>query len=109
MLGLSIYSYIDGGDVQFYKMQKTLAKKMDILDWIQGSFVDKIVQGGGNPLGRARRMNPQEFSMRDIVIVSEPLVVLHSGNPSRIAGSDVEEVEVKQEEEEKEGGTSSTK
>ena len=47
--------------------------------------------------------------MRDIVIVSEPLVVLHSGNPSRIAGSDVEEVEVKQEEEEKEGGTGSTK
>ena len=49
MLGLSIYSYIDDGDVQFYKMQKTLAKKMDILDWIQGELCRQNRPGQWKP------------------------------------------------------------
>ena len=45
MLGLNIYSYIEDGDLQFYRTQKSLAKNMDILDWIPGSYVNEVVQG----------------------------------------------------------------
>ena len=105
MLGLNIYSYIEDGDLQFYRTQKSLAKKMDILDWILGSYVDEVVQGGENPLDRARRINPEEMAMRATTQVPEPLVELHPGNPSRTAGGEVEEEEEEEEheEEEKEG------
>ena len=79
MLGLNIYSYIEDGDLQFYKTQKSLAKKMDILDWIPGSYVDEVVQGGENPLDRTRQINPEEMAMRATTQVPEPLVGLHSG------------------------------
>ena len=32
MSGLNIYSYVEDVDVQFYRTQKSLAKRMDILD-----------------------------------------------------------------------------
>ena len=102
MLGLNIYSYIEDGDLQFYKTQKSLAKKMDILDWIPGSYVDEVVQGGENPLDRARRINPEEMAMRATTQVPEPLVELHPGNPSRTAGGEVEEEEDEEEEHEEE-------
>ena len=50
MLELNIYSYIEDGDFQFYRWQRSLAKKMDILDWIRGSYLNKIVERGENPM-----------------------------------------------------------
>ena len=64
MFGLNIYSYVEDADVQFYRTQKSLAKRMDILDWIPGSYVGKIVQRGENPLDMARRIDLEEFAMR---------------------------------------------
>ena len=55
---------------------------MDILDWIPGSYVEEIVQGGENPLDMARRVNPEEIAMRAPVGVPKPLVGLHPGNSS---------------------------
>ena len=43
ILGLNIYPYVEDKDVQFYKAQKVLAKKMDILDWIPGAFEKEFV------------------------------------------------------------------
>src|SRR5450631_2225946 len=106
MSGLYIYSYIEDGDLPFYRAQKSLAKKMDILDWIPGSYVDEVVQGGENPLDRARRINPEEMTVRATNQMPEPLVGLHPGNPSGTAGGEVEEEEEEgeeHEEEEKEG------
>lgn len=104
MFGWNIYSYIEDGDLQYYKTQKSLAKKMDILDWIPGSYVDEIVQRGENPLDKARRINPEEMAMRATTQIPEPLVGLHPGNPSRIASGEVEEEEEEEQEEEvKEG------
>jgi hypothetical protein len=82
MSGLNIYSFVDESDIQFYKTQRSLAKKMDILDWIPGSYVEEIVQGGENPLDMARRINPEEFAFRAPVQMPEPLIELHPGNPA---------------------------
>ena len=60
MSGLNIYSYVEDADVQFYRTQKSLAKRMDILDWIPRSYVDEIVQGARIRLiwrGESTRMN----------------------------------------------------
>ena len=43
MPGLNIYSYVKDVVDQFYKTQKSLAKIMDILDWIPGSYINEIV------------------------------------------------------------------
>ena len=101
MSGLNIYSYVEDADVQFYRTQKSLAKRMDILDWIPGSYVEEIVEGGENPLDMARRINPGEFVMRAPVQLPEPLIELHPGNPSVGAGGEVGEEEEEEEEEEK--------
>ena len=90
---LNIYSYVEDADVQFYRTQKSLAKRMDILDWIPGSYVEEIVQGGKNPLDMARRINPEEFAMWALVQLPEPLIELHPGNPSVTRGGEVGEEE----------------
>ena len=100
MSGLNIYSYVEDADVQFYRTQKALAKRMDILDWIPGSYVEEIVEGGENPLDIARRIDPGEFVMRAPVQLPEPLIELHPGNPSVGAGGEVGEEEEEEEEEE---------
>ena len=94
---MNIYSFIEDGDLQFYRTKKSLAKKMDILDWIPGSYVDKVVQGGENPLDRARRIDPEQMAMRATTQVPKPLVELHPGNPSRTTGGEVEEEEEEEE------------
>ena len=103
MCGLNIYSYVEDADVQFYRTQKALAKRMDILDWIPGSYVEEIVEGGKSPLDMARRINPGEFAMPPPVQLPEPLIGLHPGNPSMGAGGEVaEEGEEEEEDEEAE-------
>ena len=100
MLGLKVYSYIEDNDLQFYKTQKAIAKRMDILDWIPGSYVEEIVEGGENPMDMARRVNPEEFVQRAPVGSPEPLVGLHPGTSSRGPADDVEEEEEQEEQEE---------
>ena len=63
MLGLKVYNYVDLNDIKFYRAQKLLAKKMDVLDWISGSYAEEIVEGGESPEDRARRVNPAELAM----------------------------------------------
>lgn len=46
MLGLNIYSYVEDDDIKFYKAQKPIARKMDVLDWIPGAFAQEYVMGG---------------------------------------------------------------
>ena len=101
MLGLNIYSYIEDGDVQFYRTQKALAKKMDILDWIPGSYAEEVVQGGESPLDIARRINYEDMAMTTVFANPQPLLVVHPGNPSATAGGEVDE-EMHEEEEEHE-------
>jgi hypothetical protein len=101
MIGLNIYSFVDKTDIKFYKTQRFLAKKMDILDWIPGSYVEEIVQGGENPLDMARRMNPQEFVMQAPLQMPEPLIELHPGNPALTAGVELGKEEEEEEEEER--------
>jgi hypothetical protein len=103
MLGLNIYSYIEDNDFQFYKTQKALAKKMDVLDWLPGSYEEEIVQGGESPLDRVRRNIADEAVQRPQPVVPEPLVGVHPGNPSR--GPNDEEAEDMEEMEEEEEGT----
>ena len=103
MLGLNIYSYIEDNDFQFYKTQKALAKKMDVLDWLPGSYEEEIVQGGESPLDRVRRNIADEAVQRPQPVVPEPLVGVHPGNPSR--GPHDEEAEDMEEMEEEEEGT----
>ena len=98
MFGLNIYSYVEDTDVPFYKTQRSLAKKMDILDWIPGGYVEEIVQGGENPMDRARRVNPEEATLREQVLEPEPLVQLHPGTSSRGRLEEEEDEEEEQEE-----------
>jgi len=74
LLGLNVYSYIDDVDIQIYKTQISLAKNIDTLDWIPGSYVKEIVQGGENPLDRVRCVNLEEVAMRGPVGAPKPLV-----------------------------------
>jgi hypothetical protein len=83
MLGLNIYCYVEDTDVPFYKTQKSLVKKMDIFDWIPGSYMEDIVEGGESPIDRVRRVNLEEVSMRALVVAPELLVQLHPGTSSR--------------------------
>jgi hypothetical protein len=50
MLGLNVYSFIEDTDLQFYRAQRALAKKMDVLDWLPGSYVSSLGEGLGDPL-----------------------------------------------------------
>ena len=70
---------------------------MDILDWIPESYVEEIVQGVENPLDRVRHINPEEIVTRGRVIIPEPLVGLHPGNPSHTVGVKVDEEEKEEE------------
>lgn len=116
MSGLNIYSYVDYADIKFYRAQKALAKRMDILDWIPGAYVEEIVQGGENPLDMARRISMDENAMRAPLQMPQPLIELHPGNPCLTAGGEVvgreEEEEVedqdRMEEDAWEGGTGFT-
>ena len=82
MLGLNIYSYVKNNDLQFYKTEKSLARKMDILDWIPRSYVEEIVHGDENTLDMVRRINLEEIAMRAPVGIPKPLVGLQPGNLS---------------------------
>lgn len=64
-------------------MHKSLAKKMDILDWIL--------------LDMAMRINPKKLAMRAPVGKSEHLVGLHLGNPSWGPSDEVDEEEEEEE------------
>ena len=83
MLGLNVYSYIEDSDMQFCKTQKALAKKMDVLDWLPGSYEEEVVQGGESPLDRARRIIPEAALERGAPIFADPIVAVHPGAPSR--------------------------
>ena len=61
---MNIYSYVEGFDIQFYKHHKSLARKLDILDYIPGSIIEEKVHGEELPLDMARRINPKEFALR---------------------------------------------
>src|ERR1700738_4018289 len=100
MLGLKVYSYVDVNDIQFYKAQKSLAKKMDILDWIPGSYAEETVEGGESSLDRARRVHPEELAMRVPVATPEPLVQVHPGASSWGPRDEDEDEEAEEEEEE---------
>jgi hypothetical protein len=45
MLGLNVYSFIEDADIAFYRAQRALAKKMDMLEWLPGSYQDGILDG----------------------------------------------------------------
>lgn len=82
MLGLNVYSYVEDTDVQFYKGQRATAKKMDILDWIPGGYVEEIVE---NPMDRARRVVVDESALTIQVLEPQPqpLMQLDPGSSSR--------------------------
>jgi len=80
MLGLNIYSYVEDNDVPLYKIQRSLPKKMDMLNWIHGSYFEEILEEGENPLDMARRINLEENAMKALINVPKPLVRLHPGN-----------------------------
>ena len=82
MLGLNVYSYVEDTDVQFYKGQRATAKKMDILDWIPGGYVEEIVE---NPMDRARRVVVDESALTVQVLEPQPqpLMQLDPGSSSR--------------------------
>lgn len=102
MLGLKVYSYVDINDSKFYKAQKLLAKKMDVLDWIPGSYAEEIVEGGESPQDRARRVNPAELAMIVPYSAPEPLATVHPGSSSRMPGDEEEEEEEEDAEEDEE-------
>jgi hypothetical protein len=104
MLGLNVYSYVDASDVQFYKNQRSLAKKMDILDWIPGSYNEETVEGGQSPHDRTRRVNPAELAMMVPYAAPEPLVQLHPGQSSRGPRDEGEEEEEEEGEERRQEG-----
>jgi hypothetical protein len=83
ILWLNVYSYVEDTNVPFYKNHKSVAKNMDILDWIPRSYMEEIVEGGESSIDRARRVNPEEVSMRALVVAPKPLVQLHIGMSSQ--------------------------
>ena len=95
MLGLNVYSYVEDTDVQFYKGQRATAKKMDILDWIPGGYVEEIVE---NPMDRAKRVIVEESALTVQVLEPQPLMQLDPGSSSWGI------VEMGEEEEEEERG-----
>ena len=62
-VGLNVYSYIEDTYIQFYKVHRAQAKKMDIGDWIPGFFHQELIQGGESLLDRVRRMIPEEMAI----------------------------------------------
>jgi hypothetical protein len=38
MMGLNVYPYIEEVDISFYKAQRSVARKMHVLDWIPKSY-----------------------------------------------------------------------
>lgn len=100
MLGLNVYVYIDGNDTAFYKTQRALAKRMDILDWIPGSYAEDNLE---NPQDRARHSDPADGAMVAVsALLVEPLAQLYPGSTSRGAVEEDEEEEEGDEEEEEE-------
>ena len=83
MLGLKVYNYVDLNNIQFYRAQKMLAKKMDVLDWIPGSSAEETMEVGESPQDRARRVNPAELAMIVPYSAPERLVQVHPGSSSR--------------------------
>lgn len=63
--------------------QKALAKKTDLLDWLPGSYEEEIVQGGESPLDRTRRFIPEAVVERVVLIIVDPIVVVHPEGPSQ--------------------------
>ena len=105
MLGLNVYSYIDDFSLGFYKTQRKLAKKMDALDWLPGSYQEEILEGGEDPLARARRPDPSnEDVQRAPVNELEPLITVYPGDDEE-AEDEVEAEEEEGEEEEEEEAT----
>ena len=95
------HTYKKDVDFQFYKTQKSLAKKMDILDRILGSYVEEIVQGGENSMDIVRCFNPEEIAMRAPVGTPELLVGLHLGTSSQGPSDEMKEEEEEEEEDTK--------
>lgn len=90
MLGLIVYSFINVDDIDFYRAQRTLAKKVDVLDWLPGSYLDGVVEGEGYTLARARR---NVSNLLTLQCYEEPLAMLHLGRSFRGARGDEEEEE----------------
>ena len=90
MLGLNVYSFIEDTDITFYRAQRSLAKKMDVLDWLPGSYRESLMDGEGDPLDRARRNLANPVAL---VSYEPPLVMLHPGGPSGLADDREEEEE----------------
>ena len=99
MLGLNIYSYVEDDDIKFYKAQKSIARKMDVLDWIPGAFAQEYVMGGVRPMDVARRINPEEIVILGPFAAPEPLVGVHPGLPALTEAGEPGEEEVEEEEE----------
>ena len=97
MCGLNVYSYIEHTYIQFYKVHRAQAKKMDIGDWIPGFFHQELIQGGESLLDRVRRIILEELA---IIPAPEPLMELHPGEPSGTAAGEVEDEEEEEEEQE---------
>ena len=99
MLGLNVYTFVEDLDIPFYRTQRGLAKKMDVLDWLPGSYREALLDGEGDPLDRARR----NVSAPALPYVNQlPLVMLHPGGPSR--GGEEEEEEEGEERQEMDAG-----
>ena len=99
MCGLNVYSYIEDTYIQFYKVHRAQAKKMDIGDWIPGFFHQEVIQGGESLLDRVRRIIPEELA---IIPAPVPLMELHPGEPSGTAAGEVEEEEEEERDEQEE-------
>ena len=90
MLGLKVYSFIEDTDIALYRSHRALAKKMDVFDWLPGSYRVGIVEGEGDPLDRVRRNVVADLPA---ILYEPPLVMLHPGGPSGVADEEEEEEE----------------
>lgn len=99
---MHIYSYIKDTDLEFYKTHRLLANKMDILDWIMGSYGEEIIEGGESPLDMARRIDPNEMTMMEVEM-HKPLVAVHPSDSSQGMDDEIEEEEVEEDDARVEG------
>lgn len=82
MLRLNIYLYIEDNNFQFHKTQKALAKKMNVLHWLVGSYQEEIIERGENLLDMMRHHLPVKAFQSPSIIDPKPLVAVHPCNPS---------------------------